>query len=174
MSSKKISSNAVTSKPARAKTTIRWEKQLDEPEKLGWTLTVPMPKKYKVSKRTNNLAKPIRRDVAHLSKPFPTQIPPGVLKHKASKRILELSEPRHVADPFPLNVRTNPFVVSPGALKYKATKRTKELAEAKEYVNNHTRDDPFGISPAALIAKPKQRIIELAKPKNIHFLPSIF
>uniref|UniRef100_A0A1B0FKY5 Testicular haploid expressed gene protein-like n=1 Tax=Glossina morsitans morsitans TaxID=37546 RepID=A0A1B0FKY5_GLOMM len=164
----------MTSKPASAKTSSRPSKKHEESEKLEWTLTVPMPKKYKVSKRTNNLAKPIRRDVAHLTKQFPTEIPRGVLKHRATKRILELSEPKHVANPFPLNVKANPFVVSPGALKYKASKRTKELAEAREYVNNHTRDDPFGISPAALIAKPKQRIIELAKPKNIHFLPSIF
>uniref|UniRef100_A0A1A9USL7 Uncharacterized protein n=1 Tax=Glossina austeni TaxID=7395 RepID=A0A1A9USL7_GLOAU len=174
MTSKTISSKSMTSKPASAKTSSRPLKKHGEPEKLEWALTVPMPKKYKASKRTNNLAKPIRREAAHPTKPLPTGIPPGVLNHRASKRILELSEPKHVANPLLLNVKANPFVVSPSALKYKASKRTKELAEAREYVNNHARDDPFGISPAALLAKPNQRTIELAKPKNISFLPTIF
>uniref|UniRef100_A0A1A9WLC2 Uncharacterized protein n=1 Tax=Glossina brevipalpis TaxID=37001 RepID=A0A1A9WLC2_9MUSC len=161
-------------KPMPARLTNRPNKKPEESEKLSWTLTVPMPPTRKASKRTNNSAKPIGRDISYLPKPFPTVIPPGVLKHKASKRILELAEPRHLPDPVPVEIKANAFLVSPNALKYKATKRTRELAEAREYVNNHTRDDPYEISPAALKAKPKKRTIELAKPRKNHFLQFIF
>uniref|UniRef100_A0A1A9W3T4 Testicular haploid expressed gene protein-like n=1 Tax=Glossina brevipalpis TaxID=37001 RepID=A0A1A9W3T4_9MUSC len=140
-------------------------KKHEELEKPVWILTISMSR-YKASERTKTLAKPTERDASQLHRELPVEIPRGALKHKASKRTVELSEPRRTAKAAPSDLKENPFVVSPNALKYKASKRTKELAEAREYENKHIREDPFAISPAALKAKAKPRIIELAKPKG--------
>ncbi|XP_075170361.1 uncharacterized protein LOC142242681 [Haematobia irritans] len=136
-------------------------------EKPDWTLSYEM-KSYKASDRLMNLAKPVIRDTSMLYQELPVRIPQTVLKYKASKRTLDLSQPnaRRLNEVRPTDLRENPFGISPNALKAKASKRTKELAEPKEYENAHIRENPFAISPAALKAKPKPRTIELAQPKK--------
>ncbi|KAL9894265.1 uncharacterized protein ACN2A1_008981 [Glossina fuscipes fuscipes] len=161
-------------------------KKREELEKPVWTLTIVMAR-YKASDRIKILAKPTERDASQLHRELPIEIALGALKHKgktfilylktylcllfiilliASKRTVELSEPRRTAKTAPSDLKENAFVVSPTALTHKASKRTKELAEPREYENKHIRENPFAISPAALKAKAKPRIIELAKPKG--------
>ncbi|XP_037814742.1 uncharacterized protein LOC119605605 [Lucilia sericata] len=137
-------------------------------EKADWVFTYEM-RTHKASERTKNLAKPLIRDTTMLYQDLPIKIPLGVLKHKASKRIIELAEPnaRRTGQAAPSDLKENPFGISPNALKTKASKRTQELAEPKEYENKHIRDDPYAISKAALNAKAKPRTIELAQPKKL-------
>ncbi|KAM7361907.1 uncharacterized protein ACRADG_012771 [Cochliomyia hominivorax] len=136
-------------------------------EKAEWVFTREMFN-HKASERTNNLAKPVMRDISMLYRELPVQVPFSALKHKASKRLNDLAEPlaRRTGQAAPSDLKENPFGISPNALKTKASKRTIELAEPKTYENKHIREDPYVISKAALTATAKPRIIELAQPKK--------
>ncbi|VVC27394.1 Testicular haploid expressed repeat [Cinara cedri] len=66
----------------------------------------------------------------------PFEIPLRVLRHKPSKRIGELAEPKvYETSAIKDAIRENPFEVSKSSLKYKATKLIKKLAQPRRYDN---------------------------------------
>ena len=138
-------------------------KEYIEFEDNTWKFTRAM-KDFRPTDRILKIAQPkdYPDDIHYREIPF--KIAKATLKHKASKRTLELSTPQEkkyaVSD-----LKENPFTISPNALKAKASARTKELAEPKEY--EEPKERPLGfVSPAALKAKASPRTIELAQPKK--------